>query len=760
MDLIVAILILLGFLLVVKNNGSRPESSSSTLLTQLKDLQKRVGALEYEVRRLSSGGSMPLKSEDIHKPALEQPQELVAGEKVVSAAMQSRVEDKAEEKVEEKVVTEKVVKPKMEFESFFTSNLLNKVGVLALIIGMGFFLTYTFDQSWVSPVVKVLTSTLFAVLFLFGAAWFNKTETYKVFVQGIAGAGIAVFYLSIFAAYSYYHLFNYPIAFVLMLATATIAFHQALKYNSVATAVLGLVGGFVTPFMMSKGGGNAVDLLTYLLFLNIWTVALAYKKPEWKAVENLGLFATYISYFMLQGSSYYSENWGIAVLFLTLIWAIYLGLDISKIERKIKTFSLEGNFLNVANGLIFYSGIYFLLNYNNHDSVSFATALIALAYLVIGLKVYYKYDRLDDYLKQNIYAFVSLVAIATNLSTEGFIKAIVFALEARLLLYFGTQFQKPYIWKASSALFSFAIVALMFNSELYTYAAIQNFTPVFNLRFLTFMTIIGLSLYCIQTLKTVKESEGLIAFYRYCWTTLLFVLFSIEVGDFMTKIASGTPALSFNKSMIQVIIWMSYSTRLLVNGLKLNIRPFKVIGILGTTIAVCSLLIHGISFHPTESFNPIFNLRFVAFALTASGLMYVSKQLKALNMSESGQKFLDYTWGLMLFGLVNFEINDYFDKVGGLENAKQLVISGGWLIYSIIAMYFGILKRIKPLRYIALWVLGVTVLKVFIYDLSFLDQLGRVISFMGLGVILLALSFFYQKYSVQIKKLINEDIIK
>jgi len=770
MGFVIYLLVVVIIIIVASQRPKNSQGNGVSIFDQVKQLQSRVAVLEHEVRKLRSSAEHIPTSPEAHAETPHEEEVIKLKEEISKEAVPREitpaVAHRREFPLEQAVSNEKPkeIKQKVDFESLFTGNIINKIGVLALILGMGFFLNYTFTQSWVSPIVKIMISAFTAIGFLSGAAWFNKKETYKIFVQGIAGAGIAILYLTIFAASNYYHLLSYPVAFVLTSITALIAFSQALKYNSIATAIFGIVGGFITPFLMSSNVASSAELLTYFVFLNIWIIALAYKKTDWKAVEILGLFATYVSYFTLQSGIYPTGNWLVLVCFLALIWALYFCLDVSKIARKIKTFNFEGNFLNVANGIVFYSGMYVLFNQNNPNLTVVATVVIAMIYLISGIKIYYKYGKLDGYLKQNIYAFVALIAISTNLATTGFVKAIAFAIEARLVLVFGTEYNKSYIWKASPILFVLSYFALLINPQTYSSAMIENFVPLFNLRLLAFAIIIGLSIYCTNTLSKIKHSEGLVSFYRYSWTTLLFVLLSVEISDLMIAISSSGVSqdvdvmIAFNRGMVQIIVWSLYSSRLLSVGVDKNIKPYTYLGFIGTAISVLCLFAQGTYYPAQESYIPLFNLRFVTFALMAMNFMYIANLLKRnqekYDWCASAQRFFTYAWGIILFLLVTFEIKDCSFAV---ENTVQLVISGGWLIYAIVAMYSGILRRIKPLRQIALTVLGLAIVKVFIFDLSFLDQLARIISFMGLGVILLMLSFFYQKYGEQIKKIISEE---
>jgi len=112
---------------------------------------------------------------------------------------------------------------------------------------------------------------------------------------------------------------------------------------------------------------------------------------------------------------------------------------------------------------------------------------------------------------------------------------------------------------------------------------------------------------------------------------------------------------------------------------------------------------------------------------------------------------------LLIFDLITFEIWDFFGKgmlesargsllFARLSNLKHLSLSGAWLLYSIALLTLGFWRRIQRLRIAAIILSGVTILKIFIYDLSFLETLYRIFSFIGLGLILLITSYFYHRF--------------
>jgi uncharacterized membrane protein len=105
---------------------------------------------------------------------------------------------------------------------------------------------------------------------------------------------------------------------------------------------------------------------------------------------------------------------------------------------------------------------------------------------------------------------------------------------------------------------------------------------------------------------------------------------------------------------------------------------------------------------------------------------------------------------LILLELLSVETWDGFQQVSAGQAAdtylQQLALSLAWLSYSIGLLAFGIWRRIPVARLMAIGLFGLTILKIFIYDLAFLPTLYRIFSFMGLGIILLSVSYLYQRY--------------
>jgi uncharacterized membrane protein len=79
-------------------------------------------------------------------------------------------------------------------------------------------------------------------------------------------------------------------------------------------------------------------------------------------------------------------------------------------------------------------------------------------------------------------------------------------------------------------------------------------------------------------------------------------------------------------------------------------------------------------------------------------------------------------------------------------DAEVYAYSAVWIVYALVLLALGILRNSSVLRYASLAVLGVTVGKVFLYDMADLTGLYRVASFLGLGLVLIGIGYAYQRF--------------
>jgi uncharacterized membrane protein len=225
--------------------------------------------------------------------------------------------------------------------------------------------------------------------------------------------------------------------------------------------------------------------------------------------------------------------------------------------------------------------------------------------------------------------------------------------------------------------------------------------------------------------------------------------------------------LDFLRAMAMPVVWGAYALPLILGGTRKDIRPIVTSGLIVLLVAGCLALVRGLTFVPIGEFVSLLNERVLLLLILVAEYALARRILSARQgvTGLSGELGAGLQAGIVLLFLVLItgETWDYFahgiyrlalvagsvnitEEMSRLQNLRQLLLSAVWLVYSIVLMGLGIWKRARIVRIEAIVLFGVSILKIFIYDLSFLDTLYRVFSFVGLGVILLAVSYLYQRY--------------
>jgi uncharacterized membrane protein len=168
---------------------------------------------------------------------------------------------------------------KSDFEKFIGENLISKIGILILVIGVAIGAKLAIDKGMISPLTRIILGYLVGVG-LMGFA-IKLKEKYESFSAVLLSGAIAILYFITYAAYTYYNLIPQTLTFVLMVIFTGFTVIAAIKYNKQVIAHIGLVGAYAIPFLLSDGSGKVVVLFSYMAIINIGIMVLAFKK-YWK----------------------------------------------------------------------------------------------------------------------------------------------------------------------------------------------------------------------------------------------------------------------------------------------------------------------------------------------------------------------------------------------------------------------------------------------------------------------------------------------
>lgn len=213
------------------------------------------------------------------------------------------------------------VEPAVPFnwEQFMGAKLFAWVGGLALFLSVAFFVKYSFEKNLIPAEVRVAMGFLTGLGLLVGGTVL-KRKAYEVTAQTLCATGVVILYAVTFACCSHYHFIQEGVAFGLMVLVTATAFLLAVRMGAVVVAVLGLVGGFLTPLLLSTGVDNPLGLFGYVALLDAGLVAVALKR-KWHYLIAMGALGT-----AAMQLGWTSEFFAVQKVFIAM--AVFLGFNL------------------------------------------------------------------------------------------------------------------------------------------------------------------------------------------------------------------------------------------------------------------------------------------------------------------------------------------------------------------------------------------------------------------------------------------------
>ena len=239
------------------------------------------------------------------------------------------------------------------------------IGGLALFLGVGFFVKYSFDHNLISPEMRVAIGFVTGIGLLAGGLGI-KRPSLAVLAQTLCATGILILYAVTFACRAVYHFpfFGMMPTFLLMTLITAVAFVLAVRLNAQVVAVLGILGGFVTPILLSTGEDKPWGLFGYIALLDVGLLAVALHR-RWNYLVPLGAFGTaclqigWASTFFSEGKYFEGNKILIPMTVLAGFVALFTGAVF--VARRLGQLSLRlsGSALGLA-GIAFYFAFFFL----------------------------------------------------------------------------------------------------------------------------------------------------------------------------------------------------------------------------------------------------------------------------------------------------------------------------------------------------------------------------------------------------------------
>ena len=215
-----------------------------------------------------------------------------------------------------------VAKPEVRtLETRIGSQLFNRIGIIALLIGMAWFLKFAIDNQWIGPLSRVLIGLAAGVGIIAWSERFRR-QGYRAFSYSMKALGTGILYLSLWAGYTVFHLMPGALALLAMVLVTVSNAVLCWMQNSEVLAFYAAIGGFITPLLLSNGQNHALALFSYLLLLDIAAITLIALRP-WSRLLLAAFVGTSFYAIVWYVSFYSDEQFALAAFFLIAFFLLF-----------------------------------------------------------------------------------------------------------------------------------------------------------------------------------------------------------------------------------------------------------------------------------------------------------------------------------------------------------------------------------------------------------------------------------------------------
>jgi hypothetical protein len=750
------------------------------LTRQQKIFQAEIYKLTQDLHRLTSPDSPRESVAEIRTatPVHEEKTDKVLAAQEVSSPGQSHYAPGAK-------------KERRPWEEFIGTNLLNKVGIAVLVLGIGFGTKYSIDNRLINPLTRIILGYLSGII-LIGLAFPLRTR-HAGFSAVLLSGGMAVLYFITYAAYSFYGLIPQVPAFILMVLFTLFTVFASVRYNLEVISIIALVGAYAVPILLSDGSGRVVILFSYISIINAGILVLSFKK-YWKRLFYLSFILTWLTYASWYAFSYEAQNHaGISLLFSVVFFiTFYITFLAYKLLRS-ESLSRGDVVCMLVNAFIFYGYGYLTIEslQGGDQFLGLFTVGTACVHFVAGLVIYKTQSRLND-----IFYFVAgmvliFLTIAVPVQLEGNWVTLVWAGEAALLFWIGRSKSFPTYEKLSYPLIVLAFASLLhdwsdhyYQSYYYNNQLHIDFTIFLNVQFLTSMLVGGALIFILFISRQNRtgifkpDSSGH-AFFAAGLPILAVVVFyggfykeiemfwnlrfaasslSIQGSDGMSYDQHDHSLLNFKTVWLTIfsaafaaalcvmqLKWRTHATAfacLAINGLVLLV--FMTSALLDLTELREAYLQQNLAAYYGRGAGHLI-IRYLAILAILPLLWFNRRLIRQEFFNDDARKAENLFLHLVVIVLLSSELIHWLD-LARVENSFRLSLSILWGIYALMLIVFGLSRDLRHIRVGGMVLFGATLIKLFAYDMAGMSTILKTVVMIILGVLLLTASFIYNKY--------------
>ncbi|MCC5916952.1 MAG: DUF2339 domain-containing protein [Cryomorphaceae bacterium] len=668
-----------------------------------------------------------------------------------------------------------------DLETYIGENLLSKIGIVITIFGVGIGAKYSIENNLISPILRILMGYfLGGGLLTIGLILRKKYEAYgSVLVSG----AMAIFYFMTYLAFDLYQLIPNSVAFTLMIIITSATVFFATRFNQEVIGLIGMVGAYAIPFLLSSKSDNHIGLFIYVSIINIGIAVVAWRK-YWRLLHTSSFIFSWLIFYSWYLVDFNADRHLISsLLFLTIFYITFYVTSLGYKFQKDNAHALFDLGLFTANSFVFYGLGYIMLeahplgeNYLGLFTLSNALLHGGVSWLILRFRA--KDQRLFYFL--SVLALVFL-AIAIPIQFSGtFITMVWIGMAAALFWVGRVKDHFPYE-QLATPIIAVAFLSFIWDSGILNGAYMQrngqNYNyPIFNIFFLNsfiFIAAMGFIQYINGKVKTAISYPAMTLF-PIIFITSIYLGIRMEIATYWQDILVNSDrwvnvdsertfmqnrdAVQFRKLWTINFSFLFFAVMTFI-GIKKSSYDLSKVGLIFTIITTLMFFYQGfpaLEALKSNYFNDIrsltynigvFNLliRYICFAFVGLGLFSLWKTAKNIPDMREFVIPVDYFFHITLVALLSNELIHLLDLSGIVESSK-LSLSILWTFYALVLTYLGFRQRLPHFRYIAIGLLAITLLKLFFYDISHFNTISKTIVLIAIGGMILLLSYLYNRF--------------
>lgn len=782
--LIVIFLLLLLYSLITK------------VLKTVKKLEETIGRLESQLNSVSSiqkEQTTVLREENLFQrieepvveaevpetPAVTIPDVSFKPENPVDEQLLSPPEEvyfhieQPEPSAEERPVSPSRKKSKKsDWESLIGVNLLSKIGIATLVLGIAYFVKYAIDRDWINETGRVAIGILCGGAII--AIAHKLKNKYRTFSSILVGGGIAVLYITVTLAFREYELFSQTAAFILLILITVLSVFLSVFYDRKELALFSLLGGFASPLLVSTGTGNYIVLFSYILILNTGMLVLAFRK-QWRLVSLLSYLFTQAFYWSWLILSYKEKDFLGATVFIFAFFTQYYLLALIDHFKQRQTISKFQVFVILSNNLSFFVACLFIWDDFRIDVSGIITVLTAVLNAV-PMYLLFKERSVDKRLLYLIIGIVlSFVSLAVPIQLSGCAITMFWAAETVLLLWLWQKSGIRVFRLGFILLECCVLVALMMDwYQFYLdYPYYEHLPILMNKPFIT-GAVITASVFINARLLRNERVKLLVPEFRIDAIVLMkgigiLLTFFTVFWELRYQIEYYYDSISFHYLIYGLYYFTFAAVIVCIRRNKPYMQKVLYTGAAVSVILYLTFYIRCIVEVRNDTLiQEILNWSYLSVhfaSLPAIAFLLIYLLNKRVIFSRSMYPYVYWFIAVAVVFILSMETDnliiifgwDYAVPKELLRFSHTVAYPIVWGIISFIFMALGMKRKIRELRIISLALFVLIIAKLYLYDVWKMEQTGRIISFVFLGIVLLSVSFLYQKLKVLLQKKENED---